>query len=149
MKLESLGILLERALWTMTGVLNTRLKQHGIDLPHSQYSVMRVLFDEDGISQAEIAARLHKDAAAIKRSIDNLESKGLIVRKPASLCKYCIHLSETGRNMQPEIMRIAALSMEEILKDFSANDVSTLADLLTRIHTSNMKQDEKAKRQRD
>lgn len=149
MEKESLGILLERALWAMTGVLNARLKEHGIDLPHSQYSVMKVLFDEDGISQAEIAARLHKDAAAIKRSIDNLESKGLIVRKAASLCKYCVYLSEAGREMQPEIMRVAAQSMEEILDGFSTADFDVLTNLLNRIFISNTKQDEKTKRKRD
>ncbi len=133
----------------MTGVLNANMKKQGIDLPHSQYSVIRALFDEDGISQAEIATRLHKDAAAIKRSVDNLENKGLIIREPASLCKYSIYLSETGKKMQPEIMRIVGQSIEEILEDISEKDFEILTGLLNRIYMSNTKRNENAKRKRN
>lgn len=74
----SLGYLLDRTLWALSNSLNVALKNEGIDLPHSQYLVLRTLFEKDGLSQNEIAAHLHKDAAAIKRTVDYLEQKDLL-----------------------------------------------------------------------
>ena len=54
----SLGYLLDRTLWALSNSLNVALKNEGIDLPHSQYLVLRTLFEKDGLSQNEIAAHL-------------------------------------------------------------------------------------------
>lgn len=78
---NSLGFLLDRALWTLSSTLNATLKEKGIDLPHSQYIIMRFLDEKEGISQNKLAILLHKDAAAIKRSIDNLEKKDYSLEK--------------------------------------------------------------------
>lgn len=104
---NSLGYLLDRALWVTSNALNKALKDNGIDLPHSQYIIMRVLFEKDGVSQNEIAVFLHKDAAAIKRSIDYLEKKDLVIRKSESPCKYGIYLTDKGQSLKPEIIAIA------------------------------------------
>ncbi len=104
---KTVGSRLNRALWTLINALNQGLKEGGIDLQHSQYIVMRVLFEREGVSQNEIAAQLHKDAAAIKRSIDYLEKKGFVVRQPLSGCKYGIYLTDYGREMQPKIIAIS------------------------------------------
>lgn len=39
----SLGYLLDRTLWALSNSLNVALKNEGIDLPHSQYLVLRTL----------------------------------------------------------------------------------------------------------
>ena len=67
---NSLGFQLGKALWALSATLNATLKENGIDLPTSQYIVMRFLYRQDGISQNRIATLLYKDAAAIKRSIE-------------------------------------------------------------------------------
>lgn len=104
---KSLGFLLARALWALATALNTALKEQGIDLPNSQYIIMRFLYEQDGISQNRIATLMHKDAAAIKRSIDNLEKKGLVERRAVSRCKNNIFLTEKGRELIPEVIAIA------------------------------------------
>lgn len=104
---KSLGFLLARALWTLSAALNTALKERGIDLPISQYTIMRFLYEQDGLSQNRIATLLYKDAAAIKRSIDNLEKKGLVERKMVSRCKNNVFLTEKGLNLMPEVIAIA------------------------------------------
>lgn len=104
---KSLGFLLARALWASVIALNTALKEQGIDLPNSQYIIMRFLYEQDGISQNRIATLMHKDAAAIKRSIDNLEKKGLVERRAVSRCKNNIFLTEKGRELIPEVIAIA------------------------------------------
>lgn len=46
----SLGYLLDRTLWALSNSLNIAFKVEGIDLPHSQYLVLRTLFEKDGMS---------------------------------------------------------------------------------------------------
>lgn len=104
---NSLGFQLGKALWALSATLNATLKENGIDLPTSQYIVMRFLYGQDGISQNRIATLLYKDASAIKRSIDNLEKKGLVERKVVSRCKNSIYLTEKGRELMPEVIAVA------------------------------------------
>ncbi|MCC8188681.1 MAG: MarR family transcriptional regulator [Bacteroides sp.] len=72
---HTLGFLLGRAAATMATLLNHTLKNEGIDLPHSQFVILRYLYYEDGISQQELAEKIFKDNAAIKRTLDHLEQK--------------------------------------------------------------------------
>lgn len=76
-KQHTLGFLLARASNSMATHLNSLLKKEGIDLPHSQYIVLKCLYDEDGISQQDLADKIYKDTAAIKRTLDILEKKRL------------------------------------------------------------------------
>lgn len=115
MGINTLGYLLDRTLWIMSSRLNAALKENGIDLPHSQYTVMRALFEHDGLSQNEIATILHKDAAAIKRSIDYLEKKDFVLRKPISGCKYGIYLTDNGKRLKPKIIEIADNTFKNLL----------------------------------
>lgn len=138
-KMHSLGYLLDRALYAMSNTLKNNLRQHGIDLPHSQYLVMRLLFEQDGISQAKIAAELHKDTAAIKRSIDNLENKKLVTRASASRCKYNIFLTDEGKRLKPQIIDIYNKTMKEILSDISPETYRVALQFLTDIYQSSTK----------
>ncbi|MCD8237583.1 MAG: hypothetical protein LUD00_13300 [Prevotellaceae bacterium] len=101
------GSLINRALWVLTNSLNSALKEEGIDLQYSQYVVMRALYLGEGKSQNEIATLLRKDAAAIKRSIDYLETKGFAERRPLSGCKYGVYLTDHGKEMKTKIIAIA------------------------------------------
>lgn len=105
--MESLGYLLDRALWTLSSALGKAFKERGIDLPHSQYIIMRLLDEQDGMSQNRLAALLHKDAAAIKRSIDILEKKGLVSRKALTGRKNGICLTEKAKALMPEVKAVA------------------------------------------
>lgn len=105
--IDSLGFLLNRALWTLATSLNAAFKREGIDLSHSQYVVMRILDIQEGMSQNKLATMTHKDAAAIKRSIDILEKKGLVIRKAVTGRKNGLFLTEKGKALMPQIKTIA------------------------------------------
>ena len=56
-----------------------KLAPHGVT--PVQYAALRVLFDEDGQSGAQIGARLVIDSATITGIIDRLEAAGLLERR--------------------------------------------------------------------
>ena len=51
-----------------------------LDLTYSQYLVMMVLWESDGISVKDIGATLHLDSGALTPLLKRLELKGYVVR---------------------------------------------------------------------
>ncbi len=107
--------LLDRAQWAVSAFWMDDLKAKGlkIDLPHSQCVMMRFLFEKDGLSQKEIATMLRKDVSAVKRTVDNLEKKGLVIRKPVTGCKYGICLTPAGRALKDDVTEVADRVLKE------------------------------------
>lgn len=134
-KYDSLGFMLNRASWTMSNKLRSNFKKYGIDLTLAQYTILRILFEQDGICQMHIAKSLFKDSASIKRNLDILEKKDLIERRPASLCKHSVHLTQAGWELKSTIINIAEQSIQEILKDIPEDMINTSIHFLEKIYT--------------
>lgn len=132
----SLGLLLNRASVSLSKMLNNETLNNGIDLPHSQFIVLRCLFYNDGISQQEIANLLFKDAAAIKRTVDNLEKKGLIIRKQVHSQKNSVHISEKGKILIPSVLQIADEVIAKATKGIEPNNCELLREMLISIYTN-------------
>lgn len=133
-KFISLGLLLDRASVSLATSLNRSLLEANIDLPHSQFVVLRCLYYNDGISQQKIAELLSKDAAAIKRTIDNLEKKGYVKREVKRPQKNQILISEIGKAIMPKVLQIAEAVTQEALRDIDIEAYHQLSDMLTAIY---------------
>ena len=136
---NSLGFQLGKALWALSATLNATLKENGIDLPTSQYIVMRFLYGQDGISQNRIATLLYKDAAAIKRSIDNLEKKGLVERRAVSRCKNNIYLTEKGRKEKARLEQQENTSIFSCLDETEKQEFRRLLEKMSAFQKHNSK----------
>ncbi|WP_165043221.1 MarR family winged helix-turn-helix transcriptional regulator [Dysgonomonas sp. ZJ709] len=130
----SLGFLLNRASVSMSKLLNARLESEAIDLPHSQFIVLRCLHYKDGLSQQEIARLLCKDAAAIKRTIDNLEKKELVARSQVSQRENCINITSKGQELIPTALECGDNVLKDSLKDIEDIDYEKLKTLLDKIY---------------
>lgn len=131
---HTLGFLLARASDSMSAHLNKLLRKEGIDLPHSQYIILRLLHIEDGISQQELAERAFKDTAAVKRTLDILEEKGLINRIPANMKKNSIVITPSGRELMPKVMGYLERSKESYLSGISDKEYATVTSVLERLY---------------
>jgi len=116
--------------------LNTAISADGIDLPHSQFIVLRCLYYNDGISQFDIANLLSKDAAAIKRTVDLLEEKRLVVRKQIRALKNSVCITDKGRELMPRGLKIAEQVMDEALNGIGKKHQNLLFTMLERISTN-------------
>lgn len=130
----SLGFLLNRASVSMSKLLNARLESENIDLPHSQFIVLRCLYYNDGLSQQEIARLLCKDASAIKRTIDNLEKKGLVVRSQASQRENSIGITQKGQELMPIALACGNNALKDALEGIDNTDYEKLRTLLNHIY---------------
>src|SRR4051794_20999833 len=75
----ALGLLLRRAHWRAAAVMTEALRPLGIELRH--FAVLIVLVDRGPTVQRDLAAATGSDKAGIMRVVDDLERKGLAVRK--------------------------------------------------------------------
>src|SRR5436309_6649311 len=75
----ALGLLLRRAHWRAATVMAEALQPLGIELRH--FAVLIVLVDRGSTVQRDLAAATGSDKAGIMRVVDDLERKGLAVRK--------------------------------------------------------------------
>lgn len=132
-ELYSLGFLLNRASVALGKTLNNRLQEADIDLPHSQFVVLRSLYYRDGLSQLEISNLLFKDAAAIKRTIDNLEKKGYVGRRQVHSQKNNIFITDRGKAVLPDAFKIAEGVVSEALAGFSEKEADNLKNTLNTI----------------
>lgn len=114
--------------------MNNKLQEANIDLPHSQFVVLRCIYYRDGLSQLEISNLLFKDAAAIKRTIDNLEKKGYIERRQVHSQKNNVFITEQGKAVLPEAFKIAEEVIDLALKNFEEKEINNLMDTLNIIY---------------
>lgn len=133
-KQHTLGFLLARASSSIATYLNCILKKQEINLPHSQYIVLKYLYNKDGISQQQLANRLFKDTAAIKRTLDILEKKGLAVRVPITLRKNSVKITNAGKKLIPKVMACVEKSKETVLAGISKDEYNIFAGILEKIY---------------
>ncbi len=132
----SLGLLVSRASVSLAKAMNTRLSNRDVDLPHSQFIVLRCLYFKDGLSQFEIAKLLSKDAAAIKRTVDNLEKKELVVRNQVRTLKNSVCITEKGKLLMPKVLLIAEEVLVEALDGIEPEHQKLLQTMLDTIHSN-------------
>lgn len=129
-KEDTLGFLLARTSNSMATLLNSLLKKQGIDLPHSQFIILKELYNEDGMSQQELAEKIFKDTSAIKRTLDILEKKELIKRVPVTQRRNSIKITEKGKELMPKVFKHIENSNQSILNGVSEEEYNVFINTL-------------------
>lgn len=133
-KLECLpGFILNRTALAMKNEFEKNLKD--LDITAVQFGILKRLWEEDSLSQKEIAKRAFKTTAEIKHIIDKLEKKGFITRQSSLKDKreYKICLTQKGRDTENLSMEIVKKTMEQALVDVSKEEVDSLMFICNKI----------------
>ena len=93
----SIGYTVRRAQMALFADFVTSLRE--VNLRPGQFGVLMVVHGNPGLSQSEVCAALGFQKANLVPLISGLESRGLIVRKPALQDRrsYALHLTARGR----------------------------------------------------
>lgn len=112
----------------------------GIDITIDQWVLMKVIEENEGASQKELAEFSVKDGASITRILDLLEKKGYVSRQSVenNRRQYGIWLTETGREFISENMPMIREHRAKSLDGFDESEIATLKSMLNRIQ-ENMK----------
>jgi DNA-binding MarR family transcriptional regulator len=117
-------------------LLKRRIARHKVTL--TQYFVMRQLWDEEGISQATLSARLQTTQAATVPMIDGLADRGLVqrVRDGADRRVVRVYLTPEGRALRAVLLDYAHDISAQAVDGLSPADFTQLRSLLERVRTN-------------
>ena len=124
--ISELGYYLNRAFTRLVDDLDRALRDAGIELSHSQFSILRLLSRSGSgeMSQPEMSKRLGKDPAAISRAVRYLQSQGFIERRQVSGCKNSVSLTPKAKSLQPRIEQIIRAVTTDACREMSSDQIS-------------------------
>jgi DNA-binding MarR family transcriptional regulator len=128
----ALGLLLRRAHWHAAAVMTEALRPLGIELRH--FAVLIVLVNRGPTVQRDLAAATGSDKAGIMRVVDDLERKGLAVRKavPGDRRVRAVEITPQGIELFDAAHVAAEPLAERLVAELGPDEPALLTDLLTR-----------------
>ena len=111
---QSYGYIVNRAARRLEYKLLQAFKKNGHDITPQQWAVLNRLWQQDGISQAEIADSTFKNRPVVTRIIDILEKKGRVVRRRSEQDRRVIrvYLTPKGREYEEKLVPLAKEVLE-------------------------------------
>lgn len=103
-----------------------------------QWSALRVLWEEEGLSQVELAQRMMVEKASLTAVLKALAAGGLITRTRNSddRRKVNIFLTASGRRLKSKILPVVGKINRRATRRLSGADVHHLHTLLARVMTN-------------
>jgi DNA-binding MarR family transcriptional regulator len=128
----ALGLLLRRAHWHAAAVMTEALQPLGIELRH--FAVLIELIDRGPTVQRDLAAATGSDKAGIMRVVDDLEHRGLAVRKavPGDRRVRAVEITPQGIELFDAAHVAAQPLAERLVAHLGPGEPERLMDLLTR-----------------
>lgn len=109
------------------------LEPLGLRPPH--FGVLRLIDEEPGVTQQELAQRSLIDPSSMVMIVDELEELGYAERQPhpGDRRKHAVHLTADGRKMLDRAQTVASEMTKEILAPLDAGEVTELRRLLRKL----------------
>ena len=130
---QSLGYLARYAHRAFVKALAEGLETHGILT--AQWSVLRILWDIEGLTQVELAERMRVEKASLTDVLESMERRGLIIRSRNAddRRKINITLTAQGRRLKAELSPIAAQINRKAARGMTERETAELRGLLARL----------------
>jgi DNA-binding MarR family transcriptional regulator len=136
---------LHAALVRHTGYLLSRLGMWGakrfserletIGLTPRMWGALNVLSAESPISQQQLGRAIGMDPSSMVSTIDELERRGLVQRRPhpSDRRAYALHITDQGREVLTRGRRLSMQAQAELLAPLNEAERDQLHDMLLRL----------------
>ncbi|MCB0729781.1 MAG: MarR family transcriptional regulator [Ignavibacteriae bacterium] len=133
---ESIGFIIVKAGRLIENKLKLNFEKENIDITPQQWSVLTYLWNEDGISQQELADAFSKDKTSMTRLLNNMEKNQLISRQIDSLDKRNkkIFLTNKSKLIKKHSIKIAEKTLIETLGGIDHKDLKISKKVLKQIN---------------
>jgi DNA-binding MarR family transcriptional regulator len=130
--LPQLGLLLRLAHQRAAKAFSQALEPLGIESKH--FGVLMTLGRLGPSPQARLIAELGSDKSTMQRTVDDLEARGLVQRRPVpdDRRSHTVGLTAKGRQQTAAASEIAGRVGDELFAGLTAAEQRTLQELLTR-----------------
>ena len=112
-----------------------RLQKNGINVTPEQYLVLDILWEQQSLSQQNIADIIQKDKNSVTKIIDSLEKKNLVNRvvdkKDRRINK--IELTQEGLALEKITTEVAINFMNDTVKDIDNQDLDKFVEVMRKL----------------
>lgn len=146
---ETVGFLLSDATRTMTRAFTKKIAVHGIGMGIFQF--LRILWEEDGLTQSELAERARMKGPSAVTAIRELEWRGFVRRVDDvhDRRKVRLFLTAEGRKLYDIVMPDIEAIRRIMLADFTAAEQDLLKQMLRRMRRNLSPEESKANGRRE
>src|SRR5918996_3947240 len=132
---DSYGYLINLAAQHLKYELHQTFQAKGYDITPEQWAVLNRLWEEDGLSQVDLAERTFKDKPGTTRILNLLEKKGVVVRRPDENDGRVLRvfLTRTGRDLRDKLILCAEEVLTKSGKNITKNEITQFKRTLHRI----------------
>ncbi|EGQ8173205.1 MarR family winged helix-turn-helix transcriptional regulator [Vibrio vulnificus] len=104
-----------------------------LDLTYSQYLVLLVLWQQNGINVKDLGAKLHLDSGTLTPLLKRLEAKGIVERRRGQTDERVreLFLTEAGRALKQQAQKVPQNMLCRI--DLSIDELVTLKSLCEKV----------------
>jgi DNA-binding MarR family transcriptional regulator len=130
---EFIGVMISDVARMLRTTFDRRVRKLG--LTRAQWLVLTRLHRRPGASQSELAEMMEVEKATAGRMIDRLEANGWVERRAQDGDRRVkrVHLTAEAERVHKRIWRIAELTLDDALANFSAPEGRQLRGMLARM----------------
>ena len=110
--------------------INDKLKD--VNLSSGLYPLLITAYKHEGISQEELANKLHVNESTVTRNLDKLEKKGLITKTPEKR-KKIINVTKEGAEIAQKVMDYDEKWDDLIKKNLTPKEFQDFKKILIKI----------------
>ncbi len=112
-----------------------RLQENGINITPEQYLVMDILWENQSLSQQNIADVIQKDKNSVTKIIDSLEKKNFVSRVVDKKDRRInrIELTKEGKALEKNTTEVAIKFMNDTIAGIDNQDLNTFVDVMRKL----------------
>lgn len=126
---------IDKSIRTYRTFAQKRLRENGFKITIDQWLILKVMTENPGISQQEIAERVFKDNASVTRMIELLVKSDYLERKvhPQDRRKSNLKITKEGKKVIDDVQNLVLENRKIALNGVSQKELETLQKALTLI----------------
>lgn len=133
---EIYNLLTGRIVLAMNRALVHNFRSKNITLSKEQWSILAVLWKQDGCSQQHLADQTHRDKPSVTRLLDKMEVDNLIVRQAAANDRRLnlIFLTEKGKSFEAPTLQAVNETVAKATSNLSDDQMNLLKETIKTIY---------------
>ena len=141
---DSVGFLIRDCMMLLQKVLRMHLLQH--DLSTAQWFLLRVLWEEEGLTQRELSDRVNTTEPTTQSALLRMEKHGIVrrVRSKQDRRANHIYLTTAGRDLEAAMIPYAIDVNRVAVEGLTDAEVETLKSLIDKVRTNLIKKVEQS-----
>ena len=132
---DSFGYLINITAQRLKHELHQTFQAKGQDVTPEQWVTLNRLWEQDGLSQVELAERTFKDKPSMTRILNLLEKKGLALRQRDTEDGRVLRvfLTKSGKDIKEKLMPCAEEVLSKSRQNLTTQEVAQFKQILRKI----------------